>query len=415
MNQNRKFALNNGQKTAIEKIVSGENVCLLGMAGTGKSEVIKEACEILDSMGRVVKKVSYQGLAAQIIGGATIHRTFKFPWKFEKCHPSLHNVENLNNVDVLIIDEIGMVSEKLMTLIGDCLSFLDREIQIVVVGDFYQIEPFRDYKKKLEIGEKKYAFQSFYWDTLNFEVCFLDEVVRQGDKEYIHNLYKLSRGDRRVLSYFVKNMNPEIIEGAIYICTHNEDAKRINKEKVEALNGEKSHPFMASYEGQIDKNEMPGEDCLVVKVGLRVMTTVNTNGLVNGEMGTVVGFTNYESIQVKFDNINEVKTVTWYETKMDRIDDNSQYSSTDVRVMPLRPAYAISIHKSQGQTFDKVNVIINGERSGTWAHGQLYVALSRGRSLANTHIEGNIFCCRIEPDKEVVEFYSRFGDPGIAA
>lgn len=413
MKKNRNFELKDGQKNAINKIVSGANVCLLGMAGTGKSEVINEACEILGKMGKVTKKVSYQGLAAQVIGGSTIHSTFKLPWRFETVQPDNHNVEHLKKVDVLIIDEIGMVSEAMMTRIGDCLSFLEQQIQIVVVGDFYQIEPFRDYKKT-NMSEKKYAFQSFYWDTFNFEVCFLNEVVRQGDWEYIYNLYKLSRGDRRVLSFFVKNMNPATIDNAIYICTHNEDADRINKEKLEALKGEKSHPYMASYEGEIDLRAMPGEKCLVVKKGLRVMATVNTPQYVNGEMGTVVDFTNYASIQVKFDNSDEVKTITWITTKMDRIDDNPEYANTDVRVMPLRPAYAISIHKSQGQTYDKVNVIINEEKKGAWAHGQLYVALSRGKSMANTHIEGNIFCCRIAPDKEVVEFYQKYGDRGIA-
>ena len=415
MNNNRKFELKDAQKKALEKILSGENVCLLGMAGTGKSEVIKEACEIMGAQGKVIKKVSYQGLAAQLIGGSTIHSTFKMPYDYGKMEPSEHNVEHLKNVDVIVIDEIGMVSETMMNKIGDCLSFLDHPVQLVVVGDFYQIEPFVGDKKRTGYYlDKKYAFQSYYWEAYGFEVCFLNEVVRQGDFGYIYNLYRLSRGDRSVLSYFVKNMCPYTIEDAIYICTHNEDAKRINKEKLEALKGEKSHPFMASYEGVIDLSSLPGDECLVVKVGLRVMATINSSKFVNGKMGTVVGFENYENIKVKFDGSEEVTTVTWATTNMDRMDDNPQYKSTEVRFMPLRPAYAISIHKSQGQTFDKVNVIINEER-GAWAHGQLYVALSRGRSLANTHIEGNIFNCRIAPDTAVVEFYKRFDDPGIAA
>lgn len=411
----RKIDLNDAQKKTIKKILSGVNVCLLGMAGTGKSEVIKEACEILGARGKIIKKISYQGLAAQLIGGSTIHSTFRFPHDYWKIEPSAHNVEHLKNVDVIVIDEIGMVSEELMNKIGDSLSFLDHPVQLVVVGDFYQIEPFTDRKKRTYYySDKKYAFQSYYWEAYKFEVCFLNEVVRQGDFGYIYSLYKLSRGDRYVLSYFVKNMCPYVIEDAIYICTHNEDAKRINKEKLEALSGEKSAPFMASYEGTIDLSSLPGEESLVVKKGLRVMATVNTSQYVNGKMGTVVGFENYENIKVKFDGSEGVTTVTWYTTKMERMDDNPQNESTDVRLMPLRPAYAISIHKSQGQTFDKVNVIINGER-GAWAHGQLYVALSRGRSLANTHIEGNIFNCRITPDIAVEEFYKRYGDPGISA
>ena len=415
MNINYEFKLKDAQKKALEKILSGVNVCVLGMAGTGKSEVIREACEKLKRKGKVIKMISYQGLAAQLIGGSTIHSTFKLPYDFERTDPGPNNVEHLKNVDVIVIDEIGMVSEAMMNRIGDCLSFLDHTIQLVVVGDFYQIEPFIDYKNRTtNYSGKKYAFQSYYWEAYEFEVCFLNEVVRQGDLKYIYNLYRLSRGDRSVLRYFVKNMNPHIIDDAIYICTHNEDAKRINKEKLDALSGEKSHPFMASYEGKIDTGSLPGEESLVVKIGLRVMATVNTPQYVNGKMGTVVGFVNYENIKVIFDGHTEVTTITWYTTKMDRIDDNPQYESTDVRIMPLRPAYAISIHKSQGQTFDKVNVIINEEK-GAWAHGQLYVALSRGRSLANTHIEGNIFNCRIAPDTAVEEFYKQYGDPGIAA
>lgn len=415
MSINRKFVLKEAQKKALEKILSGANVCLLGMAGTGKSEVIKEACEILEGQGKVIKKVSYQGLAAQIIGGSTIHSTFKLPHDYRKMKLSAYNVARLRDVDVIVIDEIGMVSENMMDTIGDCLGFLDHPVQMVVVGDFYQIEPFDDNKKRTGYYlDRKYAFQSYYWQAYDFEVCFLNEVVRQGDFRYIYNLYRLSRGDRSVLSYFVKNMCPYIIEDAIYICTHNKDAKRINKEKLEALKGEESHPFMASYEGVIDLNSLPGEECLVVKIGLRVMATINTSRFCNGKMGTVVGFENYENIKVKFDGYNEVTTVTWATTMIERTDDDSQYANTEVRFMPLRPAYAISIHKSQGQTFDKVNVIIS-EGKGAWAHGQLYVALSRGRSLANTHIEGNIFNCRIAPDAVVKEFYKQFGDPGIAA
>ena len=142
MNKNRKFELKDAQKRALEKILSGANVCLLGMAGTGKSEVIKEACEILGDRGKVIKKVSYQGLAAQLIGGSTIHSTFKRPFDYCKMEPSEHNVDHLKDVDVIVIDEIGMVSEAMMNKIGDCLSFLDHPIQLVVVGDFYQIEPF---------------------------------------------------------------------------------------------------------------------------------------------------------------------------------------------------------------------------------------------------------------------------------
>ena len=393
----REIELNQEQRDALEAIRAGKNVGLFGSAGTGKTELIKVACEVFMKQGKRVKKVSFQGLAAQLIGGTTIHRTFGIPYNLKEFIPSKKNVEFLKNVDVLIIDEIGMVSRKMLDIIGDCLAYHEGKLQIIVVGDFYQIEPVHKYEKV------EFAFESFYWNKFDFSICILEQVVRQGNREFIENLQKLRVGNRDALKYFMTNMNPKWLEDAITICTHREDARKINERKLSELDGEKSRPYCASYEGKIDDEAIPGEACLVVKKGMRVMSTLNSKeGYQNGSMGVVVGFDD-DSILVRFDYDGKVHKVRWARMKMDRTDVKRSVDTTEVVFMPLRPAYAITIHKSQGQTFDKVNVVIG--QKGAFAHGQLYVALTRCRSIENTHIQGNIYRCKIAPNPKVQAFY----------
>ncbi len=395
----KEIVLNQEQRYALEVIRTGNNAAVLGSAGTGKTALIKVVCKYFMKQGKRVKKVCFQGLAAQLIGGTTIHGAFGIPFNLKEFIPSEKNVEFLKNVDVLIIDEIGMVSRELLDIIGDCLAYHEGKLQIIVVGDFYQIEPV--HKNKCEkVG---FAFESFYWDKFNFSTCILEQVVRQGNREFIEILQKLRVGNREVFKYFMTNMNPKWMYDAITICTHREDAKRINERKLSELNGEKSKPYCASYEGKIDEESLPGEACLVVKKGMRVMSTLNSKeGYQNGSMGEVVDF-DEDGILVRFDYDGKVHRVRWARMKVDRTDAKRSADTTEVIFMPLRPAYAITIHKSQGQTFDKVNIVIG--QGGAFAHGQLYVALTRCRSIENTHIQGNIYRCKIAPNPKVKAFY----------
>ena len=388
--------LNAEQKTAIMLILQGKNVCLLGSAGTGKTATIQEACKILTKMGKQVKKVSLYGLAAQLVGGITIHSAFNIPLKLKGFIPSKQNVRRIGCTDVLIVDEISIVNKSMFDIIGKCLSFYEGKMQIVVVGDFYQLEPI------CNGDNSEFAFESDYWKILNFSVCILKKIVRQDNPEYISNLQKVRVGDKSSFRYFMTHMNRHWMEDAIAICTHCQDADEINERKISALIGNESKVYCANYEGEIDKNLLQGEKTLTIKTGMRVMTTLNSNeGYQNGSMGEVVGF-DEDNISVRFDYDGQIHKIGWVRVKMNRTDRDE---TTDVVFMPLRPAYAITIHKSQGQTFDKVNIVI-GQRK-VFAHGQLYVALTRCRSIENTHIKGNLCGCKIEPNPKVLAFYNR--------
>jgi len=390
--------LNKEQEEVLELILSGVNVCVLGAAGTGKSELIKRACCEFERMGKKVQKVSLQGIAAQLIGGRTIHSSFRFPYNLKNYTPTQANREFLDNSNVLIIDEIGMVSKHLMDIIGACLSHHDGELQLIVVGDFYQIEPIHKGS-----GMVQFAFESSYWDKFNFIIRELKTIVRQENMEYIKQLNALRVGDKNALHYFSKNMCKDWIDDAITICTHRRDANRINREKLDKLKGVKSRMYYARYEGEIDEDEMLGEKCLEVKIGMRVMSTINSNiGYRNGSMGEVVGCED-DYILVRFDYDGKIYRIGWITFSMIRIDRGAENKVTEVALIPLRPAYAITIHKSQGHTFEKVNIII-GKR-GTFACGQLYVALSRCCSIENMHISGDIYSCDIKPNPKVREFF----------
>lgn len=390
--------LNKEQEEVLELIMSGANVCVLGAAGTGKSELIKRACSEFEKKGKKVQKVCLQGIAAQLIGGRTIHSAFRFPYNLKNYIPTRANLEFLNGSNVLIIDEIGMVSKHLMDIIGECLSHRDGELQLIVVGDFYQIEPIHKGSRHVQ-----FAFESYYWDKFNYIIKELKTVVRQGNMEYVKKLNALRVGDGSSLYYFSKNACKNWIDGAITICTHRLDAERINRQELAKLKGIRSRMYYARYEGEIEEDEMLGEKCLEVKIGMRVISTINSNmGYKNGSMGEVVGY-NDDYILVRFDYDGKIYHIGWITTSMVRIDREAEHNETEVVLIPLRPAYAITIHKSQGHTFEKVNIII-GVR-GTFACGQLYVALSRCCSVENMHISGNIYGCNIEPNPKVTEFY----------
>lgn len=400
MQNNNIIQLNKGQQDALEIILSGVNACILGTAGTGKTEVIMQACRQLKNQGKRVETVSFQGIAAQAIKGRTMHSAFRLPFNLKLFFPEYKNIEFIYNADVLIIEEIGMINKQMMDVIGACIELCGKKKQIVAVGDFYQIEPIHFHTPA------EFAFESHYWEKFNFRICELTDIVRQDNRDFIKNLNLIRVGERKALDYFVANMNKEWIEDAIAICTHKRLVKMINDKKVAALKEKEFKEYSASYVGEIVEDELPGEKCLIIKRGMRVMTTVNSSmGYQNGSMGEVVGYDD-NSVSVRFDHDGVVRKICWVTTEMPRVDKTAKEGElTTVTFMPLRLAYAITIHKSQGQTFEKVNIVI-GPR-GTFAHGQLYVALSRCRQIENLHIVGNIYSCNITPNPKVENFYKR--------
>ena len=376
-----------GQQKALRALMSGENTLLLGSAGTGKTTVLEEFIKFAEKQGKKIAVTASTGIAAQLIEGWTIHRFLHYT-----PGTDIHNAnytqkaENLWYADVLIIDEISMIGRRLMEYIGRCIAQVTRPVQLVLVGDFYQLPPVQD----------RYAFTSPWWFGLNLTPCVLTEVVRQSDAEFIHNLDLLKYGDSSCLDFFRTHASSIPIKDQITVCATRHSAQEINEIEINRLSGP-SQVFPAEYEGEVCISDLIIEDILLVKKGMRIMSVVNGNGFSNGSLGTVTGF-GEAAIEVLFDNGYKH---TFKREHFSAAYKGLSYSDADVKQFPLIPAYAITIHKSQGQTFGSINI----DGGGCWAPGQLYVAISRARSIEGIHFLSPIRKWNVKTDPSVRSFY----------
>lgn len=378
----------NDQLKALDIFNAGESLLLTGDSGTGKTALVKAMIEIAQSEGKEIAVTASTGLAASLLpGGRTIHSLLQTYPGMDLFNVDIREkARSLDDIDLLIIDEISMIGKHFIPYLYNCLQAAAGRIQLVVVGDFFQLPPVKD----------DYAFKSPYWDLLHLEPCILHEVVRQKNKELVYNLNLLKYGDAGCIPYFMSESSLTPFEDQISICAKTESAKRINEIKLERLAG-KAYTFTALCEGDAFDHAIPAEEHLALKEGARVMATVNASEFINGSLGTVIGM-NCDSIDVLFDSGKEVRVFrNMFES--DRVDKAGRRLS--VRQFPLRLAYAITIHKSQGQTFAYVNI----DGSACWAPGQLYVAVSRAVAADHIFFSSSISERNIKTDFSVLQFY----------
>ena len=394
--------LTESQKFALDYMLTGDNIFLTGRAGTGKTVLIKE---FIKQSNKNVILCAPTGIAALNIGGETLHHVFKIPVRPLSEHERLKRPTNVISLaDVIIIDEISMVRPDIFVYVSNTLLRLKRQPQLIVVGDFYQLPPvLSDRDKETLMGlwgfdtpdkVPTFAFQTLSWRLWNFKPIVLEEVVRQDNELYIGLLNFLRVGDKRVLQYFNHYCNTPLEPDAIYLCGLNKIANQRNEEKLAELSTEE-HIFTGHVIGDMGKGEKPAPETLKLKVGAKVMSLINgedtstSKRFQNGSLGEVIEIQD-KYIKVKFNSLEAPVLVGKYQW------DNIEYS-VDVDAngnkhlsqtiigsytqFPLRLAYAITIHKSQGQTFDNINL-----DPFTFSHGQLYVALSRGRDLSKIHL-----------------------------
>lgn len=385
---------------------TGEHIFLTGKAGTGKTTFLKTLKE--KSPKRMVV-VAPTGVAAINAGGVTIHSFFQVSFgpqvSFEQApaEEKRFNREKINiirTLDLLVIDEISMVRADLLDAIDAVLRrYKDRSrpfggVQLLMIGDLQQLSPV--------VKDSEWSLLKSHYDTLFFfgsralrQTSFvsieLKQVFRQQDNHFISILNKVreNRLDQEALEAlnkrFIPNFSPGTDDGYITLCTHNVQAQRINDSKLQELSG-KASLFKATIEGLFPEYSFPTENELYLKVNAQVMFVKNDLSqdklFFNGKIGKI---TRIESDKIMVQCPTDENEIAVTPLKWDNVRYSIDPETNEIKEtiegsfiqFPLKLAWAITIHKSQGLTFERA--IIDAEAS--FAHGQVYVALSRCKTL----------------------------------
>lgn len=421
-----------GQAEAMEALLSGRNVFLSGNAGTGKSYVLNAFIEELEDQEVPYLAMAPTGIAAlNLKNGTTIHRTLQIGHGLLDPNETDRRAltrKVLQKAEVVIIDEVSMcridLFERVMNMVLAAGKSTGKK-QVVLVGDFFQLPPVvPDADRPILMSwypgnEEGYAFKSLLWQGMAFEPHVLTEVVRQSDPEFIGELNRARIGDGGCVDYFNARHASDrhrVPAEDLWLCATNRMASTINDERVEELvkDGGKARTYTALSLGDVKSSDKATDDSLRLIEGARVMLLANMpdHGLSNGSLGTVVE-TGDETVTVEFDDCPyevEVEPKEWKVLKStirDAIGKDgkpTQKLVTDTvgsfTQIPLRLAFAITIHKSQGQTFDRCAV-----HTKVFGAGMLYVALSRCTTFDGLTVWPKIERSRLYANQAVIDFY----------
>jgi len=411
------------------------HIFLTGKAGTGKTTLLLELLKETDKKYIVAAPT---GVAAINAGGITLHSLFLFPFKtfipyrdrghdldlfYDGKEMGKHQKFNrakldlLLELELLVIDEISMVRADIFDAIDQTLRRVRRNglpfggVQLLVIGDLYQLSPVvkNNVQDVLSLYYKSpYFFDSLVWQEANAVIVELKKVYRQEDQSFIDILNSVRDGhrDEKIIAQLNENFNanPDY-SNTITLTTHNRKAQKINEDQLAKLPS-KLTKLTAEVTGMFPENAYPNNESLELKVGAQVMFVRNhQEGLYyNGKIGKVteIGAT---TIKVKDDKEHSVivEKVEWKKLKYEVEKSEGKIVQKEVGSFtqyPLRLAWAVTVHKSQGLTFDKVIL----DLEGTFASGQLYVALSRCRSLEGLTLSSKIITSNVITDSRVQTF-----------
>ncbi len=412
-------------QTAYACIENGDNTLVLGSAGTGKSTFLKW---VRKKVGEHKKHVvlAPTGMAALQVGGQTIHSFFGFKAQLMQDDTAWHRPRNrkiYEALEMIILDEISMVRADVFNSIDQFLRrYGPRKgepfggVQIIALGDVFQLPPVvrRDER---DFFQDTFGTAFFWgadaWREGAFEVVEFTEIFRQSDAPFIDLLNRVRYGERSsdLLSKLNTRLGQGDTDGAVILAARNNTVDAINAEEMEKL-PEDEHIYDAKTTGKVDENVFTSPSHLSLKKGARVMFTRNDamGRWVNGSLGKVIKC-DVKTVRVKMDEgrTYNVEPVKWELTKY-KLDEETEQPVAEVAgtysQLPLAPAWALTIHKAQGQTLEKC--VINLSDGGIFAEGQLYVALSRARSLESITLTDPITVSDIRTSRDVKAFYQGF-------
>lgn len=399
---------------------NNNHIYLTGRAGTGKTTFLRQFLEKTELRAVVVAPT---GIAALNAGGQTAHSLFKFPPNLIRPQDIRRTKEGrlLRSIDLMVIDEVSMVRADLMDGIDRSLR-LHRGIakpfggvRLLCVGDSAQLPPVVNRDDEAILDEwfgGPYFFDAPSARESNWTIIELCHSYRQTETHFLDILNRIRVGDIRnedgqLLNTRISEEPPPASDGSVILTTTNEAARRINEKEMAALQTP-SKIYQCDVDGQFDEKLFPTEGDLEIKIGAKVMMLRNDidKRWVNGTLGTVHDILK-DTIKVKIGKyIHEVEPVSWERFRYD-LDENGEPKRSTVGTftqLPIRPAWALTIHKAQGLTFDKVHIDFG---RGTFAHGHTYVALSRCRSLNGLTISRGLRRSDLKIENGAFELYNK--------
>lgn len=404
---------------------SQQNLFITGRAGTGKSTLLSYLAE---NTSKQVVVCAPTGVAALNVGGQTIHSLFRLPIGVIAENDIEQNAplrKLLGTIDTLVIDEVSMVNADLIDAIDRSLRQARQRrheafggVQVVLFGDPYQLAPVPGEGDERAYFEDHYRSMWFFdarvWDDTDLTIYELTTIHRQHEEEFKYMLNAVRHG--QVTAEIAGRLNavgarPAPAQDAITLATTNGTVTRINASALARLPG-RVLTARAEVNGDFGGRAFPADESLELKVGARVMLLRNDPGgegggrWVNGSVGTIARIDATVWVDIEGDR-HEVKPVVWEKfrysysplTKSLRKDVVAEFTQ-----FPLRLAWAVTIHKSQGKTYDRAIVDL-GQRS--FAPGQTYVALSRISALDGLYLTRPLRPSDIIVDENVVRFMSR--------
>lgn len=397
--------MNEKQLEAFNVVKNKQNLFLSGSAGTGKSFTIKKIVEYLENHNINYGLTALTGCAASLINGQTIHSYLLLG--IDKTLKDIYNdlskkyiakLKSLRSLNTLIIDEVSMMSNELIELIDELFKMIKSNIlpfggiQVILVGDFHQLPPIKG----------NYCFTSPSWDALNMNNIILTDLIRQKDDLVLQEILEELRNGKISDETFetLKSLNKTEFLGDVKptkLFPVNTNVDKINNkefQKLVKINDGNTTMYKALSNYKVDNIETFNV-CLTLNAQIMVIRNLSVeNHLVNGTRGIVVGLLD-KCVIIKDIN-NNIHHINYYT-------DLNKNKKNYISFMPLKLAYAISIHKSQGSSIDCLELDLGND---IFVSGQTYTALSRATNINNIkiiNIEKNSFFV----NKKIIDFYKK--------